>query len=120
MKYMYLILAPETGKPPPAQLMEAIGKAAQEAAKSGRLVDMGGLAPSAMGARVRLSKGKLSVTDGPFAETKEVIGGYAIFEFDTREAALQSALDFMELHKLHGEGWEGVCEMRPMAGPDGL
>ena len=55
-----------------------------------------------------------SITDGPFTETKEVLGGYAIFEFATREDAIASAINFMELHAKYAEGWEGVCEMRPM------
>ncbi|MGE3142999.1 MAG: YciI family protein [Hyphomonadaceae bacterium] len=116
MRYMYLVQAVETGAPPPQRLMEEIGKLSAQAGPT--MIDAGGLLPTAMGARVRLAKGKLTITDGPFVETKEVIGGYAIFEFATREEALKSAIDFMELHRLYGEGWEGVCEMRPMFGPD--
>lgn len=116
MRYMSLILmSPDQLKPPPQKLMDEIGKLSEREQAAGRLISTGGLFPPAMGgARVTLKGGKLSVMDGPFAETKEVIGGYAIFEFATREEALQAAVDFMELHRLHGDGWEGVCELRPM------
>jgi hypothetical protein len=117
---MYLVIpAAETAGPPPQRLMDEMAKLIEKRTADGSMIDTGGLLPTAMGAaRVTLKQGKLSVTDGPFAESKEVIGGYAIFEFATREQALQSALEFMELHRLYAEGWEGVCEMRPMAGAE--
>jgi hypothetical protein len=68
------------------------------------------------GAQITLHGGKITVTDMPLAEGKEVIGGYAIFEYKTREEAIASAVEFMNLHKEFAEDWEGVCEMRPMAG----
>jgi hypothetical protein len=121
MRYMYLvIMEPDAFKPPPQRLMDEMNKLTERRAADGSLVSTGGLFPPAMGgARISLRKGKLAVTDGPFAETKEVIGGYAIFDFATREEALASAVEFMELHRLYGEGWEGVCEMRPMMVADG-
>jgi hypothetical protein len=64
---------------------------------------------------VRLAGGEIIVTDGPFAESKEVVGGYAIFEYETREEAIASAVEFMNVHKEFGDGWEGECEMRLMA-----
>ncbi len=115
MRYMFLVMSPERAGPPPQRLMEEVGKLAQREMAAGALVDQGGLMPLAMGARVRVSDGKLTVMDGPFAETKEVIGGYAIFELPNREEALERAKAFMELHRLYGDGWEGVCEMRQMA-----
>lgn len=116
MRYMYLISAVEDGKPPPQKLMEAVMKAGEQAVAEGRMISQGGLTPlrAGGGARIELRRGKLKVHDGPFTESKEVIGGFAIFEFATREEALQSAIDFMELHRLYGEGWEGVCEMREL------
>jgi|CXWL01.1.fsa_nt_gi hypothetical protein len=115
MRYMYLVLtSPEAAGPPPPRLMEQINKLADQAVGSGQMIANGGLTPITQAARVRVKGGKLMVTDGPFAETKEVVGGFAIFEFASREAALQSAIDFMELHRVYGDGWEGVCEMRPM------
>jgi hypothetical protein len=101
--------------PPPQRLMEEIAKLAEREIKAGAMIDTGGLMPLAVGARVRLAGGRVDVIDGPFAESKEVVGGYAIFEFKSREEALASAVEFMTLHKDYGEGWEGECEMRPMA-----
>ena len=63
-----------------------------------------------------MRKRKLAVTDGPFAETKEVIGGFAIFELPDMAAAIASARDFMALHQAHMPDWEGVCEVRQVAG----
>ena len=116
MRYMYLVKTCRPG-PPPARLFEEMDKLAAKAIKSGAMIDSGGLMPPHMGgAQIKLEGGKVSVVDMPLAEGKEVVGGYAIFEFKTREEAVQSALDFMELHRKYGEGWEGVCEMRPMMG----
>jgi hypothetical protein len=92
--------------------MDAIARLGEEAAKAGVLVEMGGLLPSAMGARVRLAGGKLSVTDGPFTEAKEVIGGYAVYAVKSREEAVKWTMRFMELHKEHWKGWEGESEIR--------
>lgn len=104
--------------PPPKRLMDAIAKLADEETKAGTMLGSGGLAPTAQGARVRLSGGKVTVTDGPFMETKEVIGGYAQFELKSREAAIESAVRFMELHKEHWPSWEGETEVRQMFGPE--
>ena len=113
MRYMYLVLstAEQASAPPPLRLMEEIDKLAKAQTN---MVGGGGLLPINQAVRCRLKGGKLIVTDGPFAESKEVLGGYAIFEFATREAAIESMRHFMELHRLYGEGWEGVCEMREM------
>jgi hypothetical protein len=113
MRYMYLIYAsPETmAAPPPARLMEEIGKLA---AGKTNMLSGGGLKTIDQAVRARVKGGKLTITDGPFAEAKEVMGGYAIFEHPTREAAIESMRQFMELHLRYGEGWEGVCEMREM------
>ena len=67
---------------------------------------------------MRLSGGKLAVLDGPFTETKEVVGGYAVMEFNSREAAVRSAVEFMELHKKYWPGWDGETEVRQIFGPD--
>ncbi|MGE0532067.1 MAG: YciI family protein [Hyphomonadaceae bacterium] len=115
MRYMYLVSAVEDGKPPPPRLMEEMDKLAKVELAAGRMIAQGGLLPTALGsARIELRRGKVKVIDGPFTETKEVLGGYAIFEFATREEAIASAINFMELHAKYAEGWEGVCEMRPM------
>ena len=98
--------------------MDAIGKMAEEATKAGLMLQSGGLAPTAMSSRVRLSRGRLTTTDGPFAESKEVIGGFAVFEFKSREEAIESAVNFMELHKQHWPGWDGETEVRQIFAPE--
>jgi hypothetical protein len=80
-------------------------------------VDTGGLLPSKDGTRLRLSKGKLTITDGPFTESKEIIGGWAIVKAASKEQALRLATEFMELHRKHWPEFEGESEMRPMFDP---
>jgi hypothetical protein len=87
--------------------VEALEGKRREAKAAGILVTTGGLAPSAQGVRIRVKAGKVTVKDGPFAESKEVIGGYAIMELPTREEAVQAALDFMRFHAQHWPGWGG-------------
>jgi hypothetical protein len=111
MRFMYLVKGEQAG-PPPQRLMDELGKLAEQAKRSGAMIDSGGLTPLTRGARVRLAGGNLTIVDGPFAESKEVIGGYAIFEFKSRGEALASAVEFMTIHRDFGEGWEGECEMR--------
>ena len=117
MRFMMLVKSAENSGPPPKELMDAIAKLSEDAVKAGRMVDSGGLAPTAMSTRVRLSRGQLTVLDGPFAETKEVVGGYAQFEFKSKEEAIEAALRFMELHQKHWPGWEGETEVRQVFGP---
>jgi hypothetical protein len=116
MRFMSLVTSPQPMKAPTPALMEAMGKLAEREIKAGRMIDMGGLTPLQDGARVSIEGGKLRVTDGPFVEAKEVIGGYAIFEFRDKAEALAMAKEFMQLHLDHMPGWEGACELRPMAG----
>jgi len=81
------------------------------------MLGSGGLLPTAKGTSVRITKGKITATDGPFTEVKEVIGGYAQFELKSKEEAVQSAVKFMELHKKYWPGWEGETEVREMMEP---
>ncbi|MFH1343160.1 MAG: YciI family protein [Pseudomonadota bacterium] len=113
MRFMSFVTTSHTGMPTP-ELMEAMGKLADREIKAGRMIDTGGLTPLADGVQVRIKDGELSVIDGPFVEAKEVIGGYAIFEFRNKEEALASAVEFMQLHRQHMPGWEGTCEVRAM------
>ncbi len=113
MRFMSFVTTAHTGMPTP-ELMEAMGKLADREIKAGRMIDTGGLTPLADGAQVRIKDGELSVIDGPFVEAKEVVGGYAIFEFRNKEEALASAVEFMQLHRQHMPGWEGTCEVRAM------
>jgi hypothetical protein len=116
MKYLTFIRHPESYResPPPSELMEAMGKFVEKSLKDGTLVDTGGLLPSKDGVRVRLADGKITVMDGPFTETTEVIGGWAILETDSRAEAVRIATEFMELHQKHWPGFEGESEVRPM------
>ncbi|WP_068877632.1 MULTISPECIES: YciI family protein [unclassified Phenylobacterium] len=114
MRYMFIVRSGHQGPPTP-ELMEAMGDLAAEEIRAGRMIDQGGLLPMPMGAEISLKGDKVSVLDGPFVESKEIIGGYAIFDFPAKEEAIASAVRFMELHRKHMPGWEGVCEMRPMA-----
>jgi hypothetical protein len=98
-------------------LMEAIGALGAEAAGAGVMVEMGGLAPTVLGARIRLAGGKLITTDGPFTEAKEVIGGYAVYDLKSKAEALEWGTRFMELHLRHWPGWEGETEIRQIFGP---
>ena len=118
MKFMMIVKHAENQGPPPKELMDAIASLAQEATKAGTILGNGGLGPTALGARVRVSGGRVTVTDGPFTEAKEVIGGYAQFELKSREEAVESAVRFMELHKKYWPGWEGETEVRQMFGPE--
>ena len=118
MRFMMIVKHSEKQGPPPKALMDAIAKVAEEATQAGTMLGNGGLAPTAQGARVRVSGGKVTVTDGPFIETKEIIGGYAQFELKSKEEAIESAVRFMELHRQHWPGWEGETEVRQMFGPE--
>jgi hypothetical protein len=114
MRFMMIVTSAENSSPPPKELMDAISKIAEEATKAGEMIESGGLASTATGTRVRLSGGKLTVTDGPFAEAKEVFGGYAVFELKSKKEAIESAVRFMELHKQHWPGWDGETEIRQL------
>jgi hypothetical protein len=118
MRFMMIVKHNEKQGNPPKELMAAIGKLAEEDSKAGTMLGSGGLKPTATGARVQLAGGKVTVTDGPFTEAKEIIGGYAQFELKSKEAAVEAAVRFMELHKKHWPGWEGETEVRQMYGPN--
>lgn len=119
MKYLCFIRHPEStrNEAPPAGMMEAMEEFIARSMKRGVLLDTGGLLPSKEGVRIRLSQGKLSVTDGPFTESKEVIGGWAILQSESRAEVLEVATEFMELHRKHWPGFEGESEVRPMFEP---
>jgi hypothetical protein len=114
MKFMFIVKSAHAAAPSP-KLLEEMHKLANREIKAGRMLDNGGLMPIAMGAQVRIADGRLSVLDGPFTETKEIIGGYAVFELKSKAEAVASAVEFMQLHKDHMPGWEGTCEVRAFA-----
>ena len=119
MKYLTFIRHSESYRLSeiPSALHEAMGDFVTRTMKEGTLVDTGGLLPSKDGFRVRLAGGELTVTDGPFSESKEVIGGWAILQTETRAEALRIATEFMELHRRHWPAFEGESEVRPMHDP---
>jgi hypothetical protein len=117
MRYLVLLKAARTDAPPPPELMDAIAKLGQEAAASGALVDTAGLAPSTAAARVHLSGGAVAVTDGPFAEAKEMIS-YALYQVGSKEEAIDWTSRFMELHRDLWPGWEGEAEVVRAFGPE--
>jgi hypothetical protein len=116
MKYMMFIKLSESyrSQPIPKALNDAMGKFVAAEFQSGRLKETAGLKPSSEGSRIRLSGGKLRMTDGPFTETKEVVGGYAIVEVTSKEEALDVARQFMELHRVHWPELEAESEIRPL------
>ncbi|MBX7080700.1 MAG: YciI family protein [Nannocystaceae bacterium] len=116
MKYLSFVRSAEALRDtqPPAALMEAMGKLIERFSASGALVDTGGLAPSRAGFRMRLAGGKLTTTDGPFTETKEVIGGWAILQANSHEELVRLVTEFMDVHRRHWPEFEGECEVRPI------
>ena len=108
----------EAGMPKNPKLLAAMGKHIEEMTTRGVLLETGGLLPLAKGARVRAVGGKLIVTDGPFIESKEIIGGYAILRTKSKEEAIESGKAFMQLHlDTLGPSYEGTCEVREMFDP---
>lgn len=116
MKYLMLIKHAENTdvREVPQALMDAMGTLVTEGLTSGAILDTAGLKPTKDGFRVRLDGGRLLATDGPFTETKEVIGGYALMQFATREQAFEAARGFMDLHRIHWPAFVGECEVRPL------
>jgi hypothetical protein len=117
MRYMMIVKGPESlaaSGPPPVELMEAIEKLTAESATNGKMVSFGGLKPTSLGARVRSANGKLITVDGPFTESKEVIGGFSIMNFASKQEAIDEAHRFMELHRVYWPAWEGEVEIRLM------
>ena len=98
----------------PQALMDAMGEFVAEGFRNGTLKDTAGLKPTKDGFRVRSSGNRLTMTDGPFTETKEVVGGYALIEVASEEQAREIARQFMELHRVHWPAFEGECEARPL------
>lgn len=115
MKFIAMIRADESvslGPPPPSLLAAIQAHAAAAAEEEGTVLEFAGLQPSAAGTRIEASDGQVAVTDGPFAEAKEVVGGFAVFESRSKEAAVDMLRRFLELHVDHWPGFGGVCEVR--------
>jgi len=113
MRFMMIVKGnqdTEAGKMPGEELRAAMGAYNQELAKAGMLVDLSGLKPTSKGARVKFSGGKVSVVDGPFTESKEVIAGYWIIKANSLAEAVEWA---KRAPAPHGPGAAGEIEVRP-------
>jgi hypothetical protein len=116
MRFLSMIRVQEnTGKEPGARLMSEMDKLMTDMKRAGKLLDTAGLAPTANGKRVRLRAGNISVIDGPFTETKEVVGGYAMLDAGSMDEAIALTRRFVELHV--ADGWELDCEVRQVFEP---
>ncbi len=116
MRYLTLLRATsDPATPPPPELMDAIMRLGEEAAGAGALLDFGGLMPSAAGARLTLAGGDVAVTDGPFAESKEVIS-YALYDVAARAEAVEWSSRFLRLHRDLWPGWEGEVDVLQVFG----
>ena len=116
MRFLSMIRINEnSGQVPSEKLMNDMGKLIEEMTRDGKLIKTAGLRPTAEGARVRLRGGKLSTVDGPFAETKEVVGGFAMLEAGSMKEAIELTKRFL---KIHGDEWDVECEVRQLDGPE--
>ncbi len=116
MKFLSMIRIQEnTGQRPSERLMTEMGNLMEEMTRTGALVSTAGLRPTAEGVRVRSNRGRMSITEGPFTETKEVIGGFAIIEAKDKAEAIALTRRFLEVH---GEEWDLECEVRLLDGPE--
>lgn len=115
MRFLSIYKTVERNSPPTQEEMARMGKLVEEGMKEGWLLATEGCLPTALGARVRRSDSKLSVIDGPFAETKEVVGGFAILKVNSKEEAIELTRKFLQT------AGEGECELRQLydGGPDG-
>ena len=100
----------------PQPLLDEMGEFVTAKLKTGALIDTAGLQPSSKTATIRLSRGKVSVTDGPFSEAKEVVGGYALIDAHSRAKAIEIAAEFVEIHRRTWPEFECACELRPIEG----
>ncbi|CAL9553020.1 hypothetical protein SUDANB176_04485 [Streptomyces sp. enrichment culture] len=111
-RYLSLIRIDENNAPaegPSPELMQRMGELLEEMTKAGVLLDTAGLTPTAQGARVHYEGGRLSVTDGPFTESKEVVGGYALMQAKDKAEAIEWTKRFLKVHEEH---WTVTCEVR--------
>ena len=112
MRFLSVYKSVETNAPPSQEEMERMGKLVEEGMRAGHLLVVEGCLPSAAGARARLSNGKVTVTDGPFTESKEIIGGLAIVKADSKEEAIEVIRQFLRV------AGDGECELRQLYDAD--
>jgi hypothetical protein len=118
MRYLVFVKMREDVGDAPAELMEVMGRELGEAFASGSIIDAGGLWPTAQSTEFRVSEGRLLTSDGPYAEAKEVVGGYSILEARSEAEALAGARRVAEIHVQHWPGWEGAVEVRRISEPE--
>ncbi len=116
MRYMVFVKMREDVGEAPAALQEAMGEEMGALFAAGSMIDAGGLASGAESTEIRLTAGDVITTNGPWAEAKEVVGGYSILEARSHEEAVEGARRVIELHKEHWPGWEGSVEVRLIRG----
>ncbi len=118
MRYMVFVkMAEDIGDPPP-ELVEAMGREMGQAFADGSMIDAGGLYPTAQRIEIRMADGTVTTTDGPYAEVKEVVGGYAILDARSQEEAVAGARRVVEIHQEFWPGWEGSVEVSRISGPE--
>jgi hypothetical protein len=117
VRFMTMIKMDETihSSDTPPGVYAAMGAFEQEGRLNGTLVELGGLMPSEAGAIVSLANGRIKAVDGPFAEAKELVGGYAVVDVRSREEAVELGRRLMQIHLDNWPGWEGSCEIRQIA-----
>ncbi len=117
MRYFMSIIPPADLKPEDVSqgLMDAMGPWLERGLAAGTLISTGGLKPASEGKRLNGHSGKVAVTDGPFAEAKEIVGGYAVFEAPDLQSATALAGEFLQMHIDHGLA-DVVLEVREIAG----
>ncbi|MFI5929098.1 YciI family protein [Micromonospora sp. NPDC051543] len=122
MRFLTLLRTAENidAGPPPDDLLRAMQKFVEEMVDAQVLVSTAGLAPTVLGARVRLSHDGMTVTDGPFTETKEMIASYALIDVPTKSEAVELSMRFLQLHHEYWNGWEGEAEIRQLVDPQDL
>ena len=119
MRYLMLIKVGSGMAPANDALMEAIDKFVEKLKRSGQMVDTGGLQARESGTLLGLNHGKVSVTEGPFTEANEIIGGFIIVEVKDKPEAMSIAREFLEMHaKAMGTGYAAEVEVRRMFLPD--
>ena len=122
MRFMMMVksdAASEAGLPPSPELASAVGRLTAEMMQAGVVLEAGGLGPSRQGARLELRGGKVRVVDGPFAEAKELVGGYAILRAGSRDEAIALGKRFLDVHaQVAGPSFELALEIRPLSGPE--
>ena len=104
---------------PPAELVAKMTQYNESLTKAGVLLGLDGLQPPPNGARVRFSGGKPKVTDGPFAEAKEVVS-YAVYDVRSKEEAVAWGTRFLEAHREHWPEWEGTTDLLKLFGPEDM